>query len=128
VKRARVWLAPPLCLLAVSLGGCDPLNFASEAAGARLGHDLAEAHHIEGRSECTLYSPDRDLWQCRVEGDPGSGWSGSLLLKLGKNGCWRARHVRYEKNRGSMARQSDLVIGNFQPHGKTFRGCTDIDG
>lgn len=122
-------LALTACLLALSVAGCDPFGFNStddQGFQERLGQDLAAAVGTEGRGECR--PSVRDLWSCRIESDPGSGWSGTLHLKVGRNGCWRARHVRYEKDRHPNASRPDLSFGDLYAYGRTIRGCTEPGG
>jgi hypothetical protein len=123
-QLTRAWLALPACMLAVALSGCGS---ASDSASTRLGHDLAEAMKNEGRVECTSYAERDDLWTCAIEGDPGSGWSGRVLLKADNNGCWRARYAGYKRNSDSTASRSDS-FGGFEAVGRTFKGCTDVEG
>lgn len=117
-------------VFAVGLSGCDPFGFTSEPAahspGERLGRDIAAAVHTEGRGECSFYI--HDLWSCRVESDPGSGWSGNLTLRLGSDGCWRARHTRFAKGKNRPYSRNSLSFGDFEAFGRTLTGCTDIDG
>lgn len=126
VRRGRVWIALPACMLAVSLAGCDPFGFTSEADRGGVDQSLAEAIQTEGRVECMPYAT-RNFWSCKVESDPGSGWSGHLHLRINKKGCWRARYVRYDKSQDFTAPQSDLSFGSFEAHGRTIRGCADIE-
>lgn len=106
--------------------GCDPfgLDNIGQVSGTPLERDLARALRTDGRVECTPYAGN--LWECRVESDPGSGFSGSVYLRLGPDGCWRARHVRYEKDRKPQAARSDLSKGNMHPFGREVSGCSDI--
>ena len=109
------------CLLALSLPGCNsPDDF-----DRRLERDLAATVTSEGRVECQ--SLERDLWSCSIESDPGSGWSGAMHVKVGRDGCWTARHVRYEKGSHRTDPRSDLSFGDMQPHGRTVRGCIAPD-
>ena len=128
LMRGSAALALTASLLALSMTGCDPFGFNSagdQSFEGRLGRDLAEAIGTEGRGECRPSA--RSLWSCRVESDPGSGWSGTLHLEVGKNGCWRARHVRYEKDRPPNASRSGLSFGDLHAYGRTIRGCTAPD-
>lgn len=87
---------------------------------------LAEAIQAEGRVECMPYA-SRQLWSCKVEGDPGSGWSGHLHLKINNKGCWRARYVRYDRRQDFAAPRPDLSFDSFKAYGRTIRGCADAE-
>jgi hypothetical protein len=117
------------CVLAVSFAGCDPfgLRDLGSVSGTPLERDLAKTLPVEGRVECTLYVDARDLWRCRVESDPGSGFSGNVYLRLNEDGCWRARHVRFERRRNSETPRSGLSVGDMHPFGRTLKGCTELE-
>jgi hypothetical protein len=115
-------------LLAILIAGCDPFGFTDigdRTLEERLGHDLADGLGPVGRVECRPMA--RNLWSCRVEGDPGSGFSGTLNLKLDKNGCWQARHVGSPSGYHRTDPTSDLSVGDQQVFGRTIRGCTSLD-
>jgi hypothetical protein len=110
------------CSLVLLSAGC---NFAGDQTLAeKLESGLAKRVTLEGggRVECQMMAGK--LWSCRVEADPGSGWSGSLHLRVDKAGCWRARRVWFEKPPYSKGLKSDLSRGNFRARGRTIRGCT----
>ena len=111
-------VAAGACLFLVPLAGCG------ESAGEALASDLAEVAHVPGKTECMPFPYKVGLWYCKVESDPGSGWSGSVHLKVGKRGCWRARHVRWERNR--EAPPTPLSFDEMHPFGRTFTGCSDV--
>lgn len=127
------WVAALGCLL-VGLVGCESPresfsldSLGLSGPGSPLERDLARALRVEGRVECMLYVDERDLWRCSIEHDPGSGFSRSVSLHLGKNGCWRARYVRFEKGTKSAITQSDLSVGEMHPVGRAFKGCTELE-
>lgn len=122
--KKRCLLALPVCLLVVGLAGCDPFGFASEPSGGSLEQSLAKAIKVEGRVKCAPY-PKRNLQICDIEGDPGSGWSGQMHLKVGRDGCWRARYVRYHWKRGFTGSRPDLSYGRLRAYGRTRKGCFD---
>src|SRR3954464_9763930 len=114
-------LALGASLLALGAAGCDPFGFNSvgnQSFEERLGRDLAQAVRTEGRGECQPMT--RNLWSCRVESDLGSGFSGSLRLRVGQGGCWRARHVRYEQDQRPIEPRSDLSVGDLHAFGRTI--------
>ena len=127
------WVALLGCWLVVLLAGCESPreSLSLDSLGVSLSvspleRDLARALRVEGRVECMPYVAERDLWRCSVEHDPGSGFSRSVLLRLGEDGCWRARYVRFEKDRKATA-QSGLSVGEMHPVGRTFEGCAELE-
>lgn len=113
------------CIFVLTLSGCDPFGLESldnPSYNRPIERDLAAAVKTEGRVECL---PTRhDLWSCRVEGDPGSGFSGHLNLRVGKTGCWRAQHVRYKKGHRPTGSKRDLSSVNSEAFGRVITGCT----
>ncbi|MEX2447975.1 MAG: hypothetical protein WD404_04430 [Solirubrobacterales bacterium] len=109
------------------IAGCSTLDLTAEldqSPGAKLGREVAKAVKAPGMSECLLSRPRSNLWNCRVEDDPGSGWSRNLLVKVDESGCWLAQHVRFERD-GPTDPRSRLSIGDLHGFGRTFTGCTD---
>ena len=92
--RSPTAFALMACSFAFLVTGCNFIG--NQTFAERLDHDLAEraTYRGEGRVECQMIAGK--LWSCGVEADPGSGWSGTLHLRVvDKTGCWLARHVRY---------------------------------
>lgn len=79
--------ATGLLITTGALGGCG------DASSARLEDQMAVAYRVEGRAECRHLGSRG--WRCRIEGDPGSGWSRAFHVKLSKRGCWWATPVRW---------------------------------
>lgn len=122
----RIVPAMATCLLALSLTGCDPFSSDSSVSrgfAGKLENNLAGVIKVEGRVECR--PAERMYWSCRVEGDPGSGWSGNWHLKVDRDGCWRARPVGSPKGYQRTDPNSDLSFGGTEAFGRTVRGCTE---
>lgn len=124
--KTRVFTVFALCILVVLGAGCGMIGGPGEesTAGEVLANDLGAIAHVPGKTECTPFPYEVGLWSCTVESDPGSGSSGSLHLRVGKRGCWRARHVRWEKHRDAPG--TALSFGKMHPFGRTFTGCSEV--
>ena len=118
----RLALATLCLLLAAAISGCGG---GERSTAERLDRDLVKALRTEGRVKCAAYL--KDLWRCRVETDPGSGWSGGLTLRLQKDGCWRARHSRYAKGENWPYSRQSLSLGDSEAFGRTVHGCIELD-
>jgi hypothetical protein len=113
------------CLLVMVLAGCGAAGaFGERSAGEVLAEDLKEIAQVPGKTECTPFPYKPGLWHCSIETDPGSGWSGSMHLRVGRRGCWRARHVRWEGDR--TASPTPLSVDDMHPFGRTFTGCSEV--
>ena len=129
IKRwSRIVPALTGCLLALALTGCEPFSSdsgVSQGFAGELENDFAEVIRTEGQVECQ--PKGHDYWACRVESDPGSGWSGTWHLKIGKDGCWQARPVGSPKGYNRTDPKSDLSFGGSEAFGRAVRGCNASD-
>lgn len=128
-KLPQQFALPALLLAGVTslyLAGCDPFSedqSVSQGFAGSLEQNFADVRKAEGRVECR--PAGKDYWGCRVESDPGSGWSGEWHLKVGKDGCWRGRPVGHPRVIHQTDPRSDLSFGGVEAFGRTLEGCAD---
>ena len=116
LPRSLVSVATAMFL--IGLGGC---NTTDADLAAQLEQHLAKRRDHPVRAQCRQTA--HGLRACRVEEDPGSGWSGWFHLRVLSGGCWVARRVRYDGERGRPYSNRYLSLGDAEATGPLLRSC-----